>query len=142
VHPGSKLYPPGPDSAIPTSILKKREKEENLKLVGVPPELKPKKSRKKPQAKTIAELAPHADYPADALTALNDPLLSTDPELYHPKPRRTATEQKQPPRPGMMVLTLIPRVHPQILPEDKDVWDYVLRRMFVNPGSPLELAIK
>ena len=42
----------------------------------------------------------------------------------------------------MMALTLVPRPDPQILPEDKDVWDYVLRRMFVSPGSPLEVAIK
>lgn len=42
----------------------------------------------------------------------------------------------------MMLITLTPRKDPQISPDDKDIWDYVLRRMFVNPGSPLEVAIK
>ncbi|KAJ9101487.1 hypothetical protein QFC19_005138 [Naganishia cerealis] len=80
---------------------------------------------------------PDAEEPFDP----SDPLLSTDQDLYYPKPRRTTTEQKQPPRPGMMALTLTPRPDPQIEVEDKDVWDYVLRRMFVMAGSPLSVAI-
>lgn len=99
--------------------------------------LTPRKSRT--AQKAISE--PETSSPP-ILSAPSDPMLSTDPELWYPKFRRTLTEQKQPPRPGMMALTLVPRADPQIMPEDKDVWDYVLRRMFVSPGSPLEVAIK
>jgi hypothetical protein len=42
----------------------------------------------------------------------------------------------------MMALTLQPKKTPWIDKYSKDVWDYVLRRMFVMQGSVLEMAIK
>jgi hypothetical protein len=140
--PGSDKYTMGPDGAVPLSLLRKHEKdqrdkelaEENADLVG----LKPRRTRRK--AKAAEE--PKAE-PAPAETSeIVEPILSTDPELWYPKPRRNTFEQRAPPRPGMMVITLIPRKDPQIMPEDKDVWDYVLRRMFVNQGSSLATSIK
>lgn len=140
VHPASPLYVPGPDSAIPLTILKKREKEEQEKNPQKAKALVPRKRKTKAQAASKLQQIDVA--PVSEPDVPTDPLLSTNPELWHPKPRRTQTETKQPPRPGMMALTIKPRADPQIAAEDKDVWDYVLRRMFVNPGSPLASAIK
>ncbi|GHJ88938.1 hypothetical protein NliqN6_5340 [Naganishia liquefaciens] len=140
VHPATPLYPPGPDAAVPVSLRLKREKEALEKQgaksgMSVLAPRKPKKT-KKAMTEPEPEIASIASSPS-----FSDPILSADPDLWYPKFRRTLTEQKQPPRPGMMALTLVPRKEPQILPDDKDVWDYILRRMFVNPGSPLEVAI-
>ena len=60
-------------------------------------------------------------------------------DSYYPKLKRTKREEG---RPGMMALTLQPKKQPWIDKHSKDVWDYVLRRMFVMQGSTLEVAIK
>lgn len=60
-------------------------------------------------------------------------------DCYYPKVKRTKREEG---RPGMMVLTLHPKKEPLIDKHLKDVWDYVLRRMFVMQGSTIEVAIK
>lgn len=129
---------PGPDASIPLTLQKKWEKERE-------PVTKKLLQPKKPRAVKTEAPAPerYAGNP-DSKEAYDpdDLLLSTDINLYYPKPRRTSTEQKQPPRPGMMALTLTPRTDPQIDLDDKDVWDYVLRRMFVMSGSPLSVAVK
>lgn len=117
----------------------KREKEALAKQHGKASKGKLTPRKPKTTQKAISE-SESSSPPTPPVPS--DPMLSPDPELWYPKFRRTLTEQKQPPRPGMMALTLVPRPDPQILPEDKDVWDYVLRRMFVSPGSPLEVAIK
>jgi hypothetical protein len=58
---------------------------------------------------------------------------------YYPKVKRSKREAG---RPGMLSLTLEPRKRGLIGRNNKDVWDYVLRRMFVMQGSPLEMAVK
>jgi hypothetical protein len=128
---------PGPDACIPLKLQKKLEKERE----PVTKSLQPQKAK---AAKVPSPVPGHYAGNPDLTEAYNpdDLLLSSDIGLYFPKPRRTTTEQKQPPRPGMMALTLTPRKDPQIEPDDKDVWDYVLRRMFVMAGSTLSVAIK
>lgn len=123
--------------------MKKHEKDQRDKeqgeldssVVG----LKPRRAKRKPK---VQEEPKEEPVPANTPPKIVDPILLTDPDLWYPKPRRNTYEQKAPPRPGMMVISLIPRRDPQIHPEDKDVWDYVLRRMFVNPGSALAHSIK
>lgn len=140
--PGSDQYTPGPDSHIPLSLLKKHEKEQREKEQREPSPssvgLKPRRAKNKPKVQEEPKAEP---VPANT-PQIVDPMLSTDPDLWYPKPRRNLSEQKAPPRPGMMVISLIPRRDLQIRAEDKDVWDYVLRRMFVNQGSPLAHSIK
>ncbi|KAJ9119071.1 hypothetical protein QFC22_003562 [Naganishia vaughanmartiniae] len=136
VQPACEHYVPGPDACVPITLQKKWEKErEPIKKL-----LQPKKAKvvkiESPETKPYAG-NPASKEPYDP----DDLLLSTDINLYYPKPRRTPTEQKQPPRPGLMALTLTPRKDPKIELDDKDVWDYVLRRMFVMSGSPLSVAI-
>jgi hypothetical protein len=60
-------------------------------------------------------------------------------QYYYPKMQRVKREED---RPGMMALTLEPKMDPWINSSSKDVWDYVLRRMFVMQGSTIEVAIK
>ncbi|KAJ9103271.1 hypothetical protein QFC21_002694 [Naganishia friedmannii] len=140
IQPACEHYMPGPDACVPVTLQKKWQKEREpvkptKKLV-----LQPKKAK---VVKVESPVPEHYNGNRDSKEPYNpdDLLLSTDINLYYPKPRRTSTEQKQPPRPGMMALTLTPRTDPQIDLDDKDVWDYVLRRMFVMSGSPLSVAI-
>jgi len=60
-------------------------------------------------------------------------------QYYYPKLTRVKREED---RPGMMALTLEPKTAAWVDKHNKDVWDYVLRRMFVMQGSTLEVAIK
>jgi hypothetical protein len=60
-------------------------------------------------------------------------------KYYYPKLTRVKREED---RPGMMALTLEPKTVAWVDKYNKDVWDYVLRRMFVMQGSTLEVAIK
>ena len=60
-------------------------------------------------------------------------------QYYYPKLTRVKREDD---RPGMMALTLEPKTAAWVDKHNKDVWDYVLRRMFVMQGSTLEVAIK
>lgn len=91
-------------------------------------------------------LARYPDFaPLPAKKSLNqDPLLDRGKQeslsdCYYPKLKRNKREGS---RPGMMALTLQPKKTPWIDKYSKDVWDYVLRRMFVMQGSVLEMAIK
>lgn len=154
--PGAARYTLGPDGDIPLSLVRKHEKEKRNRDLAAEEEeegaelvvrgLKPRRQKRKPKVPVPVDY-PAGQTPAPAPTPegegpATDPILSTEPDLWYPKPRRNASELRAPARPGMMLLTLTPRPDPQITPEDKDVWDYVLRRMFVNPGSALAYSIK
>jgi hypothetical protein len=86
------------------------------------------------------DFAPTANKQSLPLRALaNETRPNLLKEYYYPKLQRVKREGD---RPGMMALTLEPKVHPWIDRNSKDVWDYVLRRMFVMQGSTIEVAVK
>lgn len=70
---------------------------------------------------------------------LDDSSANSWANYYHPYSKRPNHRGI---RPAMMGLTLTPKRDSVLTAENKDHWDYVLRRMFIQSGSPVKHSIK
>ncbi|WVN86615.1 uncharacterized protein L203_101783 [Cryptococcus depauperatus CBS 7841] len=88
------------------------------------------------------DMTPHGYSPMEPrpeyLAEISNTRTVCVPTDFYPGPY---SSKKPYPRPPMLGVLLTPRLHSRIPAEQKDAWDYVLRRLFVRDTATLEQAI-
>ena len=92
------------------------------------------KSKSKPKAASSSEPAVTTIKPCPWEDEL---IRSCDTEMYYPIKGKLLEEA-----PPLMAMTLEPKKVSPMNADNKDVWDYVMRRMFVTKAGTLQTAIK
>ncbi len=105
---------------------------------------RPVRSLRSPDAASVASAASEPAFPSVPLRAASAPadiLLSPDPELYYPAYKARAAAHGAE-RPGMMGITLVPKKESLVHTDNKDAWEYVMRKLFVMQNQAIGMSIK